>query len=291
MKKFTMLVHSILLLASINCFAMDEYDNNANLIFFDTEALSTLKTEAVKHFGYLDSARALLQGDLRILFTKTLAEIPSPLKAPESAKVVFRNLLKNSTQDMPSLQYAFLTGELSSKECIKIANDWIEKNKDSFENDYQVNLIKKMVTFYFNPNIYYHNHKYSSSVELMKKLYAAKTPEGKRKNIIFVVGNQSPEQVKALKKIFTNIFTHSDFQWFSCDQGYLHSNGLLKDEVIEKALCKVTKDLSKNPHYISFVIDYCPLNNVSKQIMGHKIEFINPNQAESRLASFGILNN
>jgi hypothetical protein len=145
-----------------------------------------------------------------------------------------------------------------------------------------------MIRFYFDSKTFFKYQKYTSSMDLMKKLYDVKTKEDKRKNIIVVIANQSTEQVATLKEIFPDIFKFSDIQLFSCNEGCLKSNALLEKAI---SMCP------EKSYFVSFVVDTAkqpaPLSKdekVNPLVRGHKIERVTPKQAENCLVAYGAMN-
>ena len=294
MHKVTKVILSFTFLISTLCTAIDssKFIQNPKIIIINVETLISMQTKTVKHFGYWNSVKALFtQGDLRQLFLKKLSEVPAPVKGDfNNGGIILKHISGlTETIQMPNIQYNYLTGAISSKDCIKTINDWIDNNKNKFNNLYQSDLMKKLAKFYFDPTTYYQYHGYSSTINLMKKLFDEKTNEGKRKNIILLVGDQANEETDVQKKLLPNIFTYSDFQTFSGNEKQLQQNASLdyrlKDDVI-KSLISMCPSTSYNT---SFIIDNSLYSRKGKFILGHAIEILNPNDAESKLTAYGAI--
>jgi len=261
----------------------NNFVKNPKIILFDIQdvLIDVQKMRsAYDHFGFINSVRALFQGNLNDFYTSLLGQIPSPHPAPTYTNQI-KGLGKGiNGKNIPDIQRDFLLGKLTSAQCTDICNNWIENNKSKFESDYQTDLFKRMVSFYFEPKTFLKFHTKTSCMDLMKRLYDIKTKNGKRKNIIIIVSNQSKEHVVSLKELFPDIFKYSDEQFFSCNEGCLKPDITLLEKCF--SLCPASA------YCFAFFVD----NSVeidSVNVKNKFLQIIKSNVAEDELNACGAL--
>jgi len=280
--KFKLLLLSFFITA--NAYAIDkaEFVENPTIILVDiggTLINFDYFSLGFNYLGIVDSLRCLfVPNGAKNFYLDTLTQIQSPVKTDYNVKWF-------EGKSMPELIRDSMAGKISNEECLKIAHEWADKNKDKFSKPSHRELFKKIINLHFTAEVLIKYQQYTSIMGLTQKLYeACDEKTGKRKNIIIILSNQAKEMIEPLKKLFPKIFDYSDEQVFSCYEGFVKPD----EKLFEKCLSLCPKTCNKTCYFID---DEKVNIETSKtyNTLGYTIVGLYPNQAKKELKVNGLI--
>lgn len=229
--------------------------------FWHMGPLFTIKS--LFHYIKSEDAKASPTFGLHIqnFYLDTLDQIPSPYN-----DVDYQINGLNERKHPPLLRDAML-GKLDCKTILKIGDDWISKNKNTFKNKQERKMFKKIFHLNFEPEVFIDKQKLTPYAHILPKCYNAKDQNGNRKNKCMILSNFAKDWLPDFKQKFNEtIFKYIDEQVFSCNEGYAKPAFKIYEKCFEiykdklKELWIFIDDQKENRE--AFEI-YCKNNNIN----------------------------